>query len=78
MSQKKKSPAKRFQDPPAQLEQRILSISDEHLDAIDASIAAKRNDPNFQPRKVEWLDDGPDPFGMDWKWADPPQEDELQ
>jgi hypothetical protein len=49
------------------IEERILGISKERLDAADAELAAERNDPDFEPPAVEWLDD-PDPFGMGWGW----------
>src|SRR5690242_19893893 len=48
-------------------EERILGISKERLDAIDAELEAERNDPDIRPSKVEWLDD-PDPFDRDWDW----------
>ncbi len=51
-------------------EERILSIDAQTLAAIDAELEAERNDPNYQPKPVAWRDD-PDPFGMDWKWAEP-------
>lgn len=34
---------------------------------IDARLEAARNDPNFEPPKVAWLED-PDPFGSNWDW----------
>jgi hypothetical protein len=52
------------------IEERILGISKERLDAADAELEAERNDPDFEPPAVEWLDD-PDPFGMDWDWLLP-------
>lgn len=47
---------------------RVLGISPEAL----AQAQAELDDPNFVAPSVEWLDDGPDPFNMEWKWADPP------
>ena len=44
---------------------------------LDADIDAKLKDPNFQPRAVELRDD-PDPFGLDWTWAEPQTGEEAQ
>lgn len=46
--------------------ERIRLTDEEH-----AEVDAKLNDPNWVPRKVEWLDAGRDPFGMDWEWLSP-------
>ena len=51
-------------------EERILSLDAETLAAIDAELEAERNDHDARPREVEWLGD-PDPFGLDWQWAEP-------
>jgi hypothetical protein len=66
-SEEKKTRSQRFHE-------LMESISDESLDAIDAELEAERNDPNYQPKPVAWRDD-PDPFGMDWKWAEPQDQD---
>ncbi len=56
-----------------QFEDRIKEIiPDETCAKIDARLADP-NDP-VHTRKVEWRDD-PDPFGMDWKWAEPSEGD---
>ena len=40
-----------------------------------AELKIELNDPNRVPREVKWLDDGPDPFGMNWEWVELPKED---
>ena len=41
-----------------------------------AELEIELNDPNRVPREVKWLDDGPDPFGMNWEWAEPAEREE--
>lgn len=40
------------------------------FERIDAKLEAARNDPNFSPPHVDWIDD-PDPFGTNWDWLYP-------
>ncbi|GIW88272.1 MAG: hypothetical protein KatS3mg108_2596 [Isosphaeraceae bacterium] len=45
-----------------------LRLTEDRRAAIDSRLA----DPNYVPRQVDWLDAGPDPFGMDWDWLTEP------
>lgn len=36
-----------------------------------AELEARLSDPERPAREVDWVDDGPDPFGMDWRWGEP-------
>jgi len=46
------------------------------LDRI-AAIDPKLNAPSYRPEPVEWRDD-PDPFGLDWEWAEPERGPKLE
>lgn len=39
-----------------------------------AELERRLNDPTRVPREVAWLDDGPDPFGVNYAWAAPPED----
>ena len=52
------------------------SLTEEEEARLEAEFQALRESRKDIPDDGRWIDDGPDPFGMDWAWCDGPFDDE--
>ena len=60
------------------LNERWRNLPPEYFERLDAEARTREADPDYVPEPVEWRDDGPDPFGMSWAWADDSKPEELE